>query len=364
MTEYTRRSLLATLGAVGTASIGGCLTQLTGGPRHERVAWRRSPEGTIGSLAVVDGALVALTTWRTLAFDPGTGDERWRVLLDDPGDTVCYDAGLAGATGPDGRPLAVVAGCDGTRAFEHLEGTQVWGRPDASSLAPIAATDDAVYLSEGGVTAVDAADGSVRWRALEGDVSTAGATSDAVYVGRADGTLHALSAADGSERWSTDVGPGRVERPTAVDGTVYVPTGRPDDDSGDLFALSAADGSEQWRVDTGQALSDSRPVLAGDTVLVGTASGSLHAHRRDTGERRWRFDAEDWLVTQPAVGPDGATAYVGSNDGNAYAVSMADGSEQWTVPVGYSSVAPVVRGDRVFVGSHDGLFALRRGELE
>ncbi|WP_254271642.1 PQQ-binding-like beta-propeller repeat protein [Haloarcula marina] len=358
--EYTRRRLLTTVGGLASVGVAGCLDRVAG-TRNDRIAWRRETEGTIGALAFADGTLAVLTMWRALGFDT-TGSERWRALLDDPDDTVCLDAGLAVGSDGDGDPLVYVAGCGSTRAFGAPEGTTVWETPDVSTFAPITAADGAVYVPSGSLTALDGADGSVRWTALEDEdgVTAAGVGDETVVVGSDDGMVYALATADGSERWRTDLGDHRTQIPTVADGVAYVATSVPEDDRGQLVALDAADGRERWRVDTGQALADSRPVLAGETVLLGTASGSLHAHRRDGGDQRWRFDADDWLVTQPAVGPDGETAYVGSNDGNCYAVSLDSGERRWSVPVGYSSVPPVVHENRVFVGSHDGVFALSR----
>ncbi|QIO23469.1 PQQ-binding-like beta-propeller repeat protein [Haloarcula sp. JP-L23] len=357
--EYTRRRLLATVGGLGSAAVAGCLDRVTG-ERHARVAWHRQTEGTVGALALADGTLAVLTMWRLLGFDTG-GTERWRVLLDDPDDTVCYDSGLDVGESTRDDELVYVSGCDSTRAV-RLDGTSVWKTPDVTSLESITAADGTVYVSEGGLTALDGTDGSVRWTARKDTdgLTPAGATADTVVVGSDSGTVNALEAADGTERWHTDLGAHRTQTPTVDDGTVYVATSVPAEERGELVALNAADGRERWRVDTGQALADSSPVVTGETVLLGTASGSLHAHRRDTGDQRWRFDAADWLVTQPAVGPDGEVAYVGSNDGNCYSVSVASGEQRWSVPVGYSSVTPVVDEDRVFVGSHDGLFALDR----
>ncbi|MBX0324628.1 PQQ-like beta-propeller repeat protein [Halomicroarcula sp. F13] len=357
--EYTRRRLLTTVGGLGTASVAGCLDRVTG-RRHERIDWYVQTEGTIGALAPADGTLTVLTMWRALSFR-ADGTERWRVLLDDPGDTVCYDSGLAvGDAG--GTDRAYVAGCGRVQAFRVDDGSVLWETPDVASLESITTVDGRLYVSGGGLTALDGADGTVRWTALDDadGLTPPGATAETVVVGSDAGTVYALDAADGTERWRNDLGGHRIQTPTLVDGTVYVATSVPEDDRGELVALDAADGRERWRIDTGQALADSRPVVTDDTVLLGTASGSLHAHRRDTGTQRWRFDADDWLVTQPAVAPGGGTAYVGSNDGNCYAVSLADGEQRWSVAVGYSSVTPAVDGDRVFVGSHDGLFALSR----
>lgn len=69
--------------------------------------------------------------------------------------------------------------------------------------------------------------------------------------------------------------------------------------------------------------------------------------------REWRFNTDGAVFSSPAVVDD--TVYVGSNDGNLYAIATADGTERWrteTDDAVYSS--PVVADGVVYVGSYDG----------
>src|SRR6185503_787759 len=72
-----------------------------------------------------------------------------------------------------------------------------------------------------------------------------------------------------------------------------------------------------------------QPVVAGDTVYVGTLRGVLHAIDAGTGEDRWTYEARGAILH--ACATDGARAYFGCADGRLYAVNAADGKIAWTL---------------------------------
>src|SRR3954466_15227013 len=67
----------------------------------------------------------------------------------------------------------------------------------------------------------------------------------------------------------------------------------------------------------------------------------------------WRFQAGGAIDTTPAVA--GETLYVGSDDGNLYALDPMTGAERWRFAAGdVVSSSPAVVGDLVYAGAHDG----------
>jgi hypothetical protein len=70
----------------------------------------------------------------------------------------------------------------------------------------------------------------------------------------------------------------------------------------------------------------------------------IAAIEAETGNVRWRFGTEDWVLSSPTV-VDG-TVYFGSDDGHVYAVHAADGDE----PEATSSGSRVLLGT---LGHHD-----------
>ena len=103
-------------------------------------------------------------------------------------------------------------------------------------------------------------------------------------------------------------------------------------------------------------------VTAGATCAQSTFRGdAIHAGTyRDQGPRqfhrvKWKFQTGDRIVSS-AVHVDGVI-YFGSDDGNVYAVSAADGRQLWKHRTGGPVPAtPAVAGGTLYVGSYDGKF--------
>jgi len=75
----------------------------------------------------------------------------------------------------------------------------------------------------------------------------------------------------------------------------------------------------------------------------------------ELGGMRWRFETMGPVRSTPAIA--GETLYVGSTDGNLYALNVATGEERWRVSVGSPvSSSPVVAHGLVIFGSRDGAF--------
>ncbi|MBV8345360.1 MAG: PQQ-binding-like beta-propeller repeat protein [Candidatus Eremiobacteraeota bacterium] len=80
---------------------------------------------------------------------------------------------------------------------------------------------------------------------------------------------------------------------------------------------------------------------------------------------RWRFHTGGSIISSPAV--SGGIVYVGSNDGNLYAVRQSDGTRVWQYPTGGEvTSSPAVAGKSVYFASTDGYVyavAARTGTL-
>ncbi|MFC4407595.1 PQQ-like beta-propeller repeat protein [Haloarchaeobius iranensis] len=242
---------------------------------------------------------------------------------------------------------------------------------------------DSLYWSEsmadpGHVVAYDDEDGTEAWRVelprLAG--GSPALADDRMFVGDTSGTLHSVST-DGDRLWTHDLGsPVRGctvagdhcyvvddsatlhaftlggerclyrDRSGALDGllggTSFQVDSAPAVDSSGVYASVLADpegsrrarllayehdGTQRWSY--GFPISrgiPNTPAVVDDLVLV-TAGGEIHAVEAATGERRWRFVTGSDTTGAPAS--DGERAYVGAK--NLYALSLADGHEQWRV---------------------------------
>ena len=74
------------------------------------------------------------------------------------------------------------------------------------------------------------------------------------------------------------------------------------------------------------------------------------------GCERWDFEIKGKMVERPALSPDGATVFVGSDENRLYAINAVDGAKRWHVQTGGQVNTPTISpdGTTAFVGSHDG----------
>jgi outer membrane protein assembly factor BamB len=82
-----------------------------------------------------------------------------------------------------------------------------------------------------------------------------------------------------------------------------------------------------WKFKTGGRVISS-PAVAGGAVYVGSSDGNIYAIDRATGTQRWKFATKGPVHSSPAVA--NGLVYAGSVDGLFYAVDSATGQEKWT----------------------------------
>jgi outer membrane protein assembly factor BamB len=248
------------------------------------------------------------------------------------------------------------------------------------------------------------ADGTEKWRFATGEMidSTAILAADgSIFLPAGDGYLYALNP-DGTQRWRTPAygQAGYItwwEGHIAMgrDGTLYAgnddrnmyavtqtgdilwthasldqvwscPAVGPDDalyygDNAFMFRSLDTAGDQRWLTFTLGPVASS-PALSddGETLVVGSFDGYVHAFDPASGKQRWKFPARDHIYASPAIGPDG-TIYVGSADGTMYALNP-DGSLKWQ----FDTLDPIrssasIDGDgNIYFGAGDGrLYCLR-----
>ena len=106
------------------------------------------------------------------------------------------------------------------------------------------------------------------------------------------------------------------------------------------------DGSLIWMFTTGGWVLTA-PVVVDSVVYVGSDDGNLYALAADTGELLWSFATDNAVRSVPTV-VDG-TVYFGSNDNHLYALDAATGREQWRYDTGDGvQYRPVVGSGKVY----------------
>jgi outer membrane protein assembly factor BamB len=247
-------------------------------------------------------------------------------------------------------------------ALEAATGETVWSRKlNPDWLGPGLGDGTLVVPTEQGLVALNAADGSERWRAVEGLDPEFGGASPLVV----DGTiymplgvsLYALDAATGERRWRVPTGLPSKSMP-AVDGETVFFAG----EDTYVYALDAATGAERWRTKTDGQI-DANVTLTDETVCVATEAKTVYALDRESGAVRWtyRFPSNtDGHGRRPeSLATDGARVYVLTDD-RLTALAASSGGRCWRhrdVSTTYLSAVAVCDG-RVYVPDQRGLAVL------
>ena len=254
---------------------------------HGRLLWTAHRGSPVRSgVAALRPGTVLFSDWRLWALraTDGTPEPGWREPDVTPGGAPAAADGLALLVDTVGL-LTAYDGRTGRRRWRmRLTERKVGGSGDADrvrsrgGLDPVA-VGGLVYAAPDGLVAVDPRARGIRWRF--GEATTAPAVRDGVLYTAGPGGVYALDAARGSVRWSRAVGAPVATGVTVADGLVLA-----GDETGRLHALDAATGRPRWRVDTDGPLR-AAPVAAAGTVLAGADNDRLYAVGAADGRVRW-----------------------------------------------------------------------------
>ncbi len=271
------------------------------------------------------------------ALDGATGKLKWTYLTDGMADDP--------AIGPDGT---VYVGCDTDKITESPSGVTVITPSNSAELY-----------------ALDGATGKLKWAYKTGDriISPPAIGSDGtVYVGSMDGKLYALNGKTGKLRWALlATNYGLDTSPVIGFGdTVYLAFTK-------FYALNGATGKLLWSHEGDPSWSyDLSPVIGSDgTVYSDSSAGVLRAWNGKTGKLRWERDNVGDGMDSLAISSDD-TLYVASYDESDNrefcAFDGVTGKLRWEYGKkgdGDFSGAAIGKNGTIYVGSEDGdLYAL------
>lgn len=239
------------------------------GPQTGHLRWTRDLGGNVtpGPVVGADGTVYAATNAGVLhAVDPLTGEDRWS-----------YDGG--GGYGSDLSTSPAVL----------PDGTVLWPGPGALfALRP---------------------DGSLRWRLdLDGQPTSPAVDDRRVLVGTTSGDVLSVDAAAGTVRWRARLGGtsyGSVALSPTDASRAYTTVGT------ELVALDDADVA--WREDLDDLVEVSPAVAPDGTVVVGSNARHARAFSPE-GRDLWSYDLQAQTYSSPVVTDDGV-AYLGDHDG-------------------------------------------------
>ncbi len=170
---------------------------------------------------------------------------------------------------------------------------------------------------------------------------------------------------------------GDVSNPLIANNTVYVGTG-----DGLVIALDTTTGNEIWSTIVAADASYAAPLLIDDTLLISVNHNYLYALNASTGAYKWSINPGGYVIdnalgyTSPRMTFSDGILYVSASqpsnifckrsNGAIYAIDIGDGHEFWKWEdkefgecEGYH--LPVIDGSTIYVGGLDGLFALQAG---
>ena len=189
---------------------------------------------------------------------------------------------------------------------------------------------------------------------LEQDIVVVTASSSDFL--RGEGSLLAFDQ-QGEVIWQAAGGEDRYSAPVVMDRMVYVLAG-----SNKLLIVSPEqEGDTQTRIPLDASVASAAPLVMDGMAYIPCRKPELLAVEL-SGNVCWRFkyqtNARDWLDTTPAASAD--RLFVVSSAGSVFALERETGEMLWRVESGgnWSLTAPVVDGERLYVGFKRGLQAM------
>ena len=244
--------------------------------------------------------------------------------------------------------------------------------------APVVADGKLFVVDVAAVLHAFAADtGAPLWSAklTEGDANRparfgGGASFDdgRVYATDGLGDVVAVNAADGSIQWRAKPGGPLRGAPTVANGVVYVLS-----QDNQLFAISQADGKVQWAqqgtLETQGVFGVAAPAASQGSVVVGFSSGELNAYRYENGRVLWQ-DALSRTTISTSVSSlsdidaapviDEGRVYAVGQGGRMVALELSTGQRLWEQ--NFAGIeTPWIAGEWLFLVTDDArLVALSR----
>jgi outer membrane protein assembly factor BamB len=247
--------------------------------------------------------------------------------------------------------------------WTYKTGAAVWGTP--------AVSDGTVYFGsdDGNLFAVDAQNGSLRWKFLSQGIvrSRPALLGGLVYFASDDGYLYAVKAQAGTQAWRTDIGDylprdGRKigtstdpagfdslqSSPVVGNGQIYI--GSLD---GKIYALAADTGKISWTFKTGQKVR-ATPTLADGVLYIGSWDKSMYALNALTGQVRWKtLPIGSGEVQTTALVANGLV-YTASRKASVVALDAQTGEKKWEYDYGpnmWVESSPQLVGNIIYIGS-------------
>lgn len=292
-----------------------------------------SPVEVGGDLAFVGFANSVTGSAGLYAFDPETGQQRWRVPAEDlilPAPVYADDVVYFGDSSGKVYAVEVESGAV-LPGWPFQTEEAIWASPlHAGDRLYVAGMDHHIY-------SLDAKSGEEMWRVKLGGAVAASPVMDEageiLYVGAFDGRLYAIQADSGErvEGFEFRADNWIWSEPLLTGGRVYVTAL-----DGRLYALDPATGAviPPYPYDSGslQGSNDvirAAPAMAADNIVIATQAGRVAAVQNAQTVWDWPSGVpEDAIYTTPIVVE--GTIYVVLRNGQVVTLNAENGMQGWT----------------------------------
>jgi outer membrane protein assembly factor BamB len=301
-------------------------------------AWSVNLGGAVSHPLVAGGTVYVATNGpssgpntfaHVIALGAATGSTLWTAnLAGATFATIAYEGGRVFAVDGENFTSGITV-----HAYDATTGAEVWAAPVINQSffdAPPVAYRGILYVygdGEGGtVYAFDEASGTLLWQQLtnDGGEGAPAVSDDGVFIAEACQQVYAFDRVSGAPLWRHQ-GPcsgGGGDTPLLDGHTLYVR----DSVTGNIV-LDTTTGSPEAVA----FASDVPPALDGGRLFTVTG-GALTASAPAKGGASWTFTGDGRLASSPLVA--NGTVYVGSSEGNLYAVREDSGALVWSENTG------------------------------
>lgn len=268
-----------------------------------------------------------------------------------------YDYAMAAFEG-----VGCLASDRDVKAYDLESGGILWEKSVSSRVAtaPVIGCGAAFVQMGRKTEAFDLQTGEKRWKADHGSLDWTPLLVDSGY-------LYALGPKE-VRRFDPESGAsqgvydhsGLLLSISISDGRIYATGVGEGETQGVVYAVDMESGEEVWRREGFRCRSP--PTIVNDTVYVVTKGATVVAMSVDDGSVQWtRRIRGSQTYESPAIGPNGDSLYVATGKGGSVtSLNTATGDVQWETTLKVPNVAsnpPVVSDDTVIVGAN-GVFGL------
>jgi outer membrane protein assembly factor BamB len=180
-----------------------------------------------------------------------------------------------------------------------------------------------------------------------------------VYVPQQKGLFFAVNGKTGKLLFRKSYKRCAASSPTISKGVIYmsymdfVPCQQgASNPTGFVVAMDAKTGREKWRFK--RKPFESTPLLRKGILYVGSWDGNVYAIRAKTGRKIWSYQTGDRVNTSGAY--SNGRIFIANNSGTVYAINAKTGKLAWSgsEATEFFYAAPAAAYGRVFIGSTDG----------